>query len=51
MVPWLAPPLIPTARALTGAFSGLTALSSTGWAVAGATVPLAGYARARGRRA
>ncbi|PZG17927.1 hypothetical protein C1I95_14505 [Micromonospora craterilacus] len=51
VVPWLAPPVLPTARALAGALSGPAALSLTGWALAWAAVALAGYARARHRRA
>ncbi|GIJ75883.1 hypothetical protein SAMN05443287_103486 [Micromonospora phaseoli] len=50
VAPWLAPPVMPAARALAGAISGPTALALTGWALAWAAVALTGYARARHRR-
>jgi hypothetical protein len=48
-VPWLAPPLMPAARALAGQLSVATGLLLTAWAAAWALVTLAGYAW--GRRA
>jgi hypothetical protein len=51
VAPWLAPPLLSTARALVGPLPGSTALLLTGWALAWAAVALTGYARLRGRRA
>ncbi|MFY1578698.1 hypothetical protein ACN26Z_27785 [Verrucosispora sp. WMMD703] len=51
VAPWLAPPLLPTARALVGPLSGSTALLLTAWALAWTAVALTGYARARTRRA
>ncbi|MEG3634120.1 hypothetical protein [Micromonospora palythoicola] len=51
VAPWLAPPLLPTARALVGPLPGSTALLLTVWALAWAAVALTGYARARTRRA
>ncbi|MGC5050082.1 hypothetical protein ACLQ2S_01290 [Micromonospora sp. DT48] len=50
-VPWLAPPLLPTARALVGPLPGSTALLLSGWALAWAAVVLSGYVRVRARRA
>lgn len=50
-VPWLAPPLLPTARALVGPLPGWTALLLSGWALAWAAVVLSGYVRVRARRA
>ncbi|MBQ1026832.1 hypothetical protein [Micromonospora sp. C95] len=51
VAPWLAPPLLPTARALVGPLPGSTALLLTVWALAWAAVVLTGYARVRTRRA
>ncbi|GIJ32035.1 hypothetical protein ACIBQ2_01780 [Micromonospora sediminimaris] len=51
VAPWLAPPLLPTARALVGPLSGSTALLLTVWALAWTAVALTGYAQARTRRA
>ncbi|TCB99216.1 hypothetical protein E0H26_07440 [Micromonospora zingiberis] len=48
---WLAPPLLPTARALAGSLSVTTAALLTGWALLWAWMALAGYLQARHRRA
>ncbi|MFD6753294.1 hypothetical protein [Micromonospora gifhornensis] len=48
---WLAPPLLPTARALTGPIPPVTGVLLTGWALVWAAMLLAGYAQSRRRRA
>ncbi|NES12583.1 MULTISPECIES: hypothetical protein [Micromonospora] len=49
-VPWLAPPLMPAARALTGHPGPTTGVLLTAWAAAWATAALAGYAWGRRTR-
>ncbi|MER6592525.1 hypothetical protein ABT214_11840, partial [Micromonospora purpureochromogenes] len=43
VAPWLAPPVMATARAVTGPLAGSTALLLTAGALAWAAVALAGY--------
>jgi hypothetical protein len=50
-VPWLAPPLMPAARALTGHLAPATGLLLSAWAGAWAAVALAGYVWGRRTRA
>ncbi|MFU8873654.1 hypothetical protein [Micromonospora sp. SL4-19] len=50
VAPWLVPPVLPTARALTGHLAASTGLLLTGWALAWSAVALAGYARGRRTR-
>ncbi|MGW5669118.1 hypothetical protein [Micromonospora sp. NPDC003776] len=50
-VPWLAPPLMPAARALTGHLAPASGVLLTAWALAWAAVALAGYAWGRRTRA
>ena len=49
-VPWLAPPLMSTARAVSNGLSPGQILGLTGWALAWAAVAVAGYCRLRTRR-
>lgn len=51
LAPWLAPPVMPTARALTGELTISTGLLLTGWALAWAALALSGYAWIRRTRA
>ncbi|MFU8851093.1 hypothetical protein ACNAW0_08925 [Micromonospora sp. SL1-18] len=51
VVPWLAPPVMPAARALTGELTASTALFLSAWALVWAVVALAGYAWGRRTRA
>ncbi|MGC3864572.1 hypothetical protein ACPSM1_30800 [Micromonospora chersina] len=51
VAPWLAPPVLPTARALAGPLAVPTGLLLTAWALAWAAVVLAGYAWGRRGRA
>ncbi|MBF5031593.1 MULTISPECIES: hypothetical protein [unclassified Micromonospora] len=51
VVPWLAPPVMATARALTGPVAAGEGLLLTGWAALWAAVALTGYAWARRTRA
>ncbi|PSK62678.1 hypothetical protein B0E53_05403 [Micromonospora sp. MH33] len=51
VAPWLAPPVLPTARALAGPLAAPTGLLLTVWALAWAAVVLAGYAWGRRSRA
>ncbi|MFR9774636.1 hypothetical protein ACL02O_01095 [Micromonospora sp. MS34] len=51
VVPWLAPPVMATARALTGHLAVSMGLALTAWASAWAAVVLAGYAWGRRTRA
>ncbi|MFD2765614.1 hypothetical protein [Micromonospora eburnea] len=51
VVPWLAPPVMPVARALAGELAVPTVLLLTGWALTWAAVVLAGYVRGRRTRA
>ncbi|WDZ85372.1 hypothetical protein [Micromonospora cathayae] len=43
VLPWLAPPLLATARATSGGVDAVAAVGLTGWAVLWAAVVLAGY--------
>jgi hypothetical protein len=49
-VPWLAPPLMATARATNNGLTGVDLIRLTGWALAWAAVATAGYWRLRLRR-
>ncbi|WP_433314194.1 hypothetical protein [Micromonospora chersina] len=51
VAPWLAPPVLPTARALAGPLAAPTGVLLTAWALAWAAVVLAGYAWGRRSRA
>ncbi|QLQ37899.1 hypothetical protein [Micromonospora robiginosa] len=51
LVPWLVPPLMATARAVTGPVASGTGLLLTGWAALWSAVALAGYAWVRRTRA
>ncbi|TYC26183.1 hypothetical protein [Micromonospora sp. MP36] len=51
VAPWLVPPVMPTARALTGALTASTALLLSAWALFWAVVALSGYAWVRRTRA
>jgi hypothetical protein len=51
VAPWLAPPVMSTARALTGPLTVTTGLVLTAWALAWAAVALTGYAWRRRARA
>lgn len=51
VAPWLVPPVLATARALTGSLALSTGLLLTAWAVVWAAVALAGYAWRRRVRA
>ncbi|MEU2612811.1 hypothetical protein ABZ570_14700 [Micromonospora sp. NPDC007271] len=51
LAPWLAPPVMPTARALAGPLTGSTALLLSTWGLIWAVVALTGYAWARRTRA
>jgi hypothetical protein len=51
VAPWLAPPVMATARALTGPLAGPTALLLSLWAAVWAAVALVGYAWRRRSRA
>jgi hypothetical protein len=50
-VPWLAPPLVSTARALAGSTPTTTVAGLTGWALAWAAVAVTGYGWLRRDRA
>ncbi|SBT47895.1 hypothetical protein [Micromonospora auratinigra] len=51
VVPWLAPPVLPTARALAGHLAPASGVLLTAWAAAWAAAVLAGYAWCRRTRA
>ncbi|MFE9653832.1 hypothetical protein [Micromonospora sp. NPDC006431] len=51
VLPWLAPPVMPTARALTGDLTASAALLLSAWALVWAVVALTGYAWGRRTRA
>ncbi|MCI4062781.1 hypothetical protein MRQ36_09420 [Micromonospora sp. R77] len=51
VVPWLAPPVLPTARALTGGLTATTGALLTGWALLWSAAAGAGYAWRRHHRA
>ncbi|MCX4469938.1 hypothetical protein C5N14_01950 [Micromonospora sp. MW-13] len=51
VVPWLAPPVMPAARAIAAGPSGATVALLSGWAVAWSATALAGYAWRRRARA
>ncbi|MFF0656048.1 MULTISPECIES: hypothetical protein [Micromonospora] len=51
VAPWVVPPVMATARAVTGPVAAGSGLLLTGWAVAWTAVALAGYAWARRTRA